>query len=197
MFVAFTEILLECQPLLGLTTSQYRHGGKCRTNHTAKGPKRAATVRNTSSQQGPQHESNTRHPNSLSTIHRAGSDSSLTAPKRRGLGITATSTTEAACHYTPERKSVQGIILLRRPTPKPPTGHLAQAWRQRQYPHVVESYGNQCKVGDTMLNLLRRLAAGSGRVTKEAWVESALRQQITSLCTGNDFVSGAKLPSFC
>ena len=40
---------------------------------------------------------------------------------------------------------------------------------------VVESYGCQYSATHTLLNLLGRLAADSGRVTKGAWVEGALR----------------------
>ena len=43
-------------------------------------------------------------------------------------------------------------------------------------PLLVESYGRQCSTTHTLLNLLGRLAADSGRFTKGAWVEGALRR---------------------
>ena len=41
-------------------------------------------------------------------------------------------------------------------------------------PLVVESYGRQCSATHKLLNLLGRQASDNGRVTKGAWVESAL-----------------------
>ena len=40
---------------------------------------------------------------------------------------------------------------------------------------VLESYGRQCSATHTLLNLLGRLAADRGRVSKGVWVEGALR----------------------
>ena len=40
-------------------------------------------------------------------------------------------------------------------------------------PLVVESYGRQCSATYTLLNLLGRLAADSGHVSKGAWVAGA------------------------
>ena len=64
-------------------------------------------------------------------------------------------------------------------------------------PLVVESYGRQCSATHTLLNLLGRLAADSGRVSKGAWVEGALRRLSIALCKGNDFLFRANLHAFC
>ena len=64
-------------------------------------------------------------------------------------------------------------------------------------PLVVESYGRQCSAKHTLLNLLGRLAADSGRVSKGAWVEGALRQLSVARCKGNDFLFRANLHAFC
>ena len=64
-------------------------------------------------------------------------------------------------------------------------------------PPVVESCGRQCTATHTLLNLLGRLAADSGRVAKEAWVESELRQLKVALCKGNDFLFRASLHDLC
>ena len=64
-------------------------------------------------------------------------------------------------------------------------------------PLVVESYGRQCSATHTLLNLLGRLAADSGRVSKGAWVEGALQQLSIALCKGNYFLFQANLHAFC
>ena len=64
-------------------------------------------------------------------------------------------------------------------------------------PLVDESYGRQCSVTHTLLNLLGRLAADSGRVSKGAWVEGALRRLSIALCKGNAFLFRANLHAFC
>ena len=64
-------------------------------------------------------------------------------------------------------------------------------------PLVIESYGRQCSDTHTLQNLLGRLAANSGRVTKGAWVEGALRRLSVALCKGNDFMFWANLHAFC
>ena len=43
-------------------------------------------------------------------------------------------------------------------------------------PLVVQSYGRQYSAAHTLLNLLGRLGADSGRVRKGAWLEGALRR---------------------
>ena len=48
-----------------------------------------------------------------------------------------------------------------------------------------------------LLNLLGRLAADSGRVSKGAWVKGALRRLSIALCKGNDFLIRANLDAFC
>ena len=57
-------------------------------------------------------------------------------------------------------------------------------------PLVVESYGRRCSATHTLLNLLGRHAADTGRVSKGAWVEGALRRLSIALCKGNDLCSG-------
>ena len=64
-------------------------------------------------------------------------------------------------------------------------------------PLVVESYGRQCSGTHTLLNLLGRLAADSGRVSKGAWVEGALWRLRIPICKGNDFLFRANLHAFC
>ena len=62
---------------------------------------------------------------------------------------------------------------------------------------MVESYGRQCTATHTLLNLLGCLAEDSGRVTKGACVEGALRLLSVALCKGNDFLFPANLHALC
>ena len=62
-------------------------------------------------------------------------------------------------------------------------------------PLVVDSYGCQCSATPTLLNFLGRLA-DSGRVSKGAWVEGALRRLSIALCKGNGFLFRANLHAF-
>ena len=57
-------------------------------------------------------------------------------------------------------------------------------------PLMVESSGHRCSATHTLLNLLGRLAADSGRITKGAWVEGALRRLSVTLCKGTTSCSG-------
>ena len=63
-------------------------------------------------------------------------------------------------------------------------------------PLVVESYGGQFSSMHTLLNLLGRLVADSGRVTKGTWIEGALRRLSVALCKGNDFLFRDNLHAF-
>ena len=62
---------------------------------------------------------------------------------------------------------------------------------------VVESYGRRISASHTLLNLVGRLAADSGRITKGPWVEGSLRRLSVALCKGNDFLFRANLHAFC
>ena len=64
-------------------------------------------------------------------------------------------------------------------------------------PLVVQSCSRQCSATHTLLNLLGRLSADSGRVSKGAWVEGALRRLSIALCKGNDFLFRANLHACC
>ena len=61
---------------------------------------------------------------------------------------------------------------------------------------MVESYGHRCSATHTLLNLLGRLAADSGRVTMGAWVEGAVRRLSVALCKGIHFLFRANLHAF-
>ena len=60
-------------------------------------------------------------------------------------------------------------------------------------PLAIESCGRQCSAAHTLLNPLGRQASDSGRVTKGARVEGALRRLSVALCKGNDFLFRANL----
>ena len=64
-------------------------------------------------------------------------------------------------------------------------------------PLVVYSYGRQCRSAHALFNKLGHLAADSGRVTKGAWIDGALRRLSVALCEESDFVFRANLHSFC
>ena len=61
---------------------------------------------------------------------------------------------------------------------------------------VVESYGRECSATYTLLHLLGRLAADSGRVNNGVWVEGALRRLSITLCKGNGFLFRDNLQAF-
>ena len=64
-------------------------------------------------------------------------------------------------------------------------------------PLVVECYVCRCTAIHALLNKLGHLTADSGRVTKGAWIEGALRRFSVALCKENDFAFRANLYSFC
>jgi hypothetical protein len=64
-------------------------------------------------------------------------------------------------------------------------------------PLVSESYGRLCISSLALLNKLGLLAADTGRLTKGARVEWALRQLNVALCKGYDSVFRVNLHSFC